>query len=124
MRTCQTRAGLCSIIVVLGACGSNKTAQAPVRVDDDATRRRVYVAADFRWDRNTRPYKAYLVDAVNRVTRENAGCRQVDPASLTKSYIFSGPNKPIFSIICSPFSRKAFKRPYSVHFDLTGEIDI
>jgi len=69
---------------------------------------RQYVEADFTWRKDTSPYKARLLSAINRISRENANCARIDPGTLFKSPARSRPNKPIFFITCTSQSGGVF----------------
>lgn len=80
------------------------------QIQRDSSGTRKYVAEDFMWDRHTTPYKAKLVNAVNRIVKENSRCPSVETSSLAKSDSRSSPGKPMFYVTCQG------SQPFNVWF--------
>lgn len=59
-----------------------------------------FTDADFSWDNKTRPYRKLIVAGVNKVYRENAKCKQIDPSSAYISGSRSTPSNPTFYVLC------------------------
>ena len=60
----------------------------------------VFTKEDFVWDKNTSPYKDTIVAAVNKIHRENARCKEIDPSSAYLSGSKSSPGNPVFFVTC------------------------
>lgn len=59
-----------------------------------------FTEADFVWDKKISPHKKTIVAGVNKVHRENSGCKTIDPGS---AYISSGKGSasdPVFYVTC------------------------
>lgn len=70
-------------------------------IEKDKSGNRVYVADDFLWDKASTPYKSEIVAAVNKISRENSRCSDIDPTSMAKSQSKSRVGKPVFYVTCN-----------------------
>ena len=61
---------------------------------------RVYVEDDFYWDDDTSQLKPHIVAVVNKISRENRNCGQIDTSSIAKSPSRSRPGDPVFFVTC------------------------
>lgn len=68
------------------------------KVDSSGTE--IFTAEDFIFDNKTRPYKSILVAGVNRIHRENAGCKDIDPSSAYISGSRGSKSDPVFFVTC------------------------
>lgn len=66
----------------------------------DAGGVREFVEADFIWDSRTIPHKKVIIAGVNKVHRENARCKQIDPGSAYISKDRSTAADPVFFVTC------------------------
>lgn len=66
----------------------------------DGAGRVEFTEADFSWDKKTSPYKKIIVAGVNKVHRENARCKKIDPASAYISSSKGTPSNPVFFVTC------------------------
>ncbi len=72
----------------------------------------VFTEADFVWDKNTVPYKKIIVAGVNKVHKENARCKTIDPGSAYISSNKGTPSDPVFFVTCGT-SANAFNAFFS-----------
>lgn len=68
------------------------------KVDSSGTE--IFTAEDFIFDNKTRPYKSILIAGVNRIHRENAGCKDIDPSSAYISDSRGSKSDPVFFVTC------------------------
>ena len=59
-----------------------------------------FTEADFNWDATTSKYKKVIVAGVNKVHRENARCKSIDPLSAYLSSSKGTPADPVFFVTC------------------------
>lgn len=59
-----------------------------------------FTEADFNWDATTSKYKEIIVAGVNKVHRENARCKSIDPSSAYLSSSKGTPADPVFFVTC------------------------
>lgn len=69
-------------------------------IERTAVGSRIYVEEDFYWDEDTAQFKAQIVATVNKITRENRNCGEIDTASIAKSPSRSEPGDPVFFVTC------------------------
>lgn len=83
---------------------------------------RVYVESDVYWDDDTSKFKKQIVTMINKISRENAGCKQIDPSSVAKSTSRSKPNEPVFFVTCSEGSNafNVWFRPTDIMTTMTA----
>jgi len=60
----------------------------------------VFTEEDFLWDNVISPYKEIIISGVNKIHRENARCKVIDPSSAYLSGSKSSPDKPVFYVTC------------------------
>lgn len=73
----------------------------PLLSDAQSGDSRTFGQGDIFWDKWTTPHKAAILEAVNRIHRENATCTgTLDPSSVALSPSKSTPNKPMFFVTC------------------------
>lgn len=70
------------------------------RIETSSDGARVYVESDVYWDNHTSNYKNQIVAMINKISRENAGCKKIDPGTVAKSDSRSKPNEPVFFVTC------------------------
>lgn len=56
--------------------------------------------SDFYWDSVTSPHKEVIIAGVNKVHRENARCKILDPSSAYVSSSRGSSNDPVFFVTC------------------------
>ena len=61
---------------------------------------RVYVEADFYWDKDTSRYKDEIVAVVNKIANDNKRCKPIDTSSVAKSSSRSREGDPVFFVTC------------------------
>lgn len=62
---------------------------------------RTFTEQDISWDKNTSKYKEILIQAINRIHREDPRCKDhIDPGTVSLSPSKSQPNKPVFFVTC------------------------
>lgn len=61
---------------------------------------KTFSEADFVWDKNTTPHKSTIVAGVNKVHRENANCKIIDPSSAYLSPSKGTKSDPVFFVTC------------------------
>ena len=66
----------------------------------DAAGKEIFTEKDFIWDNNTSPYKEIIVAGVNKVYRENARCKDIDPSSAYISGSKGTKDNPVFFVTC------------------------
>lgn len=66
----------------------------------DAAGKEIFTEKDFIWDNNTSPYKEVIVAGVNKVYRENARCKDIDPSSAYISSSKGTKDNPVFFVTC------------------------
>lgn len=66
----------------------------------DASGKEVFTEKDFIWDKNTSPYKEIIIAGVNKVYRENARCKDIDPSSAYISGSKDTKENPVFFVTC------------------------
>lgn len=59
-----------------------------------------YTESDFYWDDKTRPHKEAIIAGVNKLARENAKCKIIDPSSAYISIHKGTPANPVFYVPC------------------------
>ena len=59
-----------------------------------------FTEADFYWDEDTTPYKAIIVAGVNKIHRENARCKTIDPGTASISGSKGTQADPVFFVTC------------------------
>ncbi len=59
-----------------------------------------FVEADFVWDKKTTPYKKVIIAGVNKVHKENANCKKIDPSSAYLSSSKGTASDPVFYVTC------------------------
>lgn len=59
-----------------------------------------FTEADFVWDKKTSPYKKIIVAGVNKLHRENARCKTIDPGTAYISSSKGSPSDPVFYVTC------------------------
>ncbi len=69
-------------------------------IENDDSDKRIFVEADFYWDDDTSRFKPQIVAIVNRITRENEKCGEIDPSTVALSSSRSKPGKPVFFVTC------------------------
>lgn len=69
-------------------------------IERTAVGNRIYVEEDFYWDEDAAQFKTQIVATVNRITRENRNCGEIDTASIAKSSSRSTPGDPVFFVTC------------------------
>jgi uncharacterized protein YraI len=65
-----------------------------------SARETVFTEADFYWDEETSPHKDVIIAGVNKVYRENALCKSLDPSSAYISAERGTPQDPVFFVYC------------------------
>jgi len=66
----------------------------------DTAGKEIFTEKDFIWDKNTSPYKEVIVAGVNKVYRENARCKDIDPSSAYISGSKGTKDNPVFFVTC------------------------
>ncbi len=66
----------------------------------DAAGKEIFTEKNFIWDNNTSPYKEVIVAGVNKVYRENARCKDIDPSSAYISSSKGTKDNPVFFVTC------------------------
>ena len=69
-------------------------------IEQQANGSRLYGAEDFSWDKDTKRDKAAIITVVNKITRDNSKCTNIDTGSLSLSTSKSKPNDPVYFITC------------------------
>ena len=59
-----------------------------------------FTEADFVWDKKTSPHKKIIVAGVNKVHRENARCKTIEPGSAYISASKGSASDPVFFVTC------------------------
>ena len=59
-----------------------------------------FTEADFYWDKKTRAYKKTIIAGVNKIHRENARCKTIDPGSAYISSNKGTRSDPVFYVTC------------------------
>lgn len=60
----------------------------------------VFTEDDFYWDKKTSPHKKTIIAGVNKIHRENARCKTIDPTSAYISSNKGTPSDPVFFVTC------------------------
>lgn len=83
--------------------------------------KRVFVDADFSWREDTEAYKPQIIAAVNKISRENAQCEEIQPYSAGRSPTDSKPGDPVFFVTCKSGSSmfNVYFRPGDIEADKT-----
>lgn len=68
------------------------------KVDSSGTE--IFTEADFSFDKKTRPYKNIIITGVNKIHRENARCKNIDPSSAYISSSKGSKSNPVFYVTC------------------------
>lgn len=66
----------------------------------------VFTEADFLWDKKTEPHKKVIIAGVNKIHRENPGCKTIDTSSAYVSSRGTAAD-PVFFVTCGT-GRNAF----------------
>ena len=61
---------------------------------------KVFTETDFYFGKKTLPYKNIIIAGVNKVHRENARCKKIDPSSAYISSSKGTPSNPVFFVTC------------------------
>lgn len=69
-------------------------------IERNETGQRVYVDSDFSWGKDTSKYKRQIVSVVNKISRENPNCSEIDTASVAKSSSRGTSKDPVFFVTC------------------------
>ncbi len=87
---------------------------------------RVYVESDLYWDNDTAKYKTQIVTMINKISRENDGCKTIDPSSIAKSVSRSKRNDPVFFVTCGEGSEifNVWFKPTDVTTTMTATLPI
>ena len=59
-----------------------------------------FIEADFVWDKKTKPHKKTIIAGVNKVHKENANCKKIDPSSAYLSSSKGTAKDPVFYVTC------------------------
>lgn len=59
-----------------------------------------FTEADFVWDKKTTPHKKTIIAGVNKVHKENAKCKKIDPSSAYLSSSKGTATDPVFFVTC------------------------
>lgn len=79
--------------------------------------KRVFVDEDFSWREDTEAYKPQIMAAVNKISRENAQCEEIQPYSVGRSPTDSKLGDTVFFVTC-----KSGSSMFNVYFR-PGDID-
>ncbi|MCX8999564.1 hypothetical protein NOF55_20880 [Rhizobiaceae bacterium BDR2-2] len=92
------------------------------RIETSSDGARVYVESDVYWDNDTSKFKKQIVTMINKISRENAGCKQIDPGTVAKSTSRSKPNEPVFFVTCGEGSNafNVWFRPTDITTTMTA----
>jgi hypothetical protein len=66
----------------------------------DSSGKEVFAEADFSFTEKTRPHKSLIIAGVNKVHRENARCKTIDPSSAYISSSKGTKSNPVFYVTC------------------------
>lgn len=66
----------------------------------DSSGRIEFTEADITWDKKTSPFKKIIIMGVNKVHRENARCKTIDPGTAYLSSSKGSPSDPVFYVTC------------------------
>ncbi len=66
----------------------------------DASGLEKFTEDDFIWSKTISPYKDIIVAGVNKIHRENSGCKEIDPSSAYISGSKSTKSNPVFFVTC------------------------
>lgn len=61
---------------------------------------RIIEESDVSWNKKTQPYKELILKTLNKIHRENANCRRIDPSILDISSTKSSKSNPVFYVTC------------------------
>lgn len=74
---------------------------------------KTYAESDFLWYSDTENFKPQIVAIVNKISREHAGCSDIDTASIGLSGSKSAPGDPVYYVTCNA------SPPFNVWFRLS-----
>lgn len=60
----------------------------------------VFTESDFSFDKKTLPYKKIIIAGVNKVHREDARCKKIEPSSAYISSTKGSSSNPVFYVTC------------------------
>ncbi|NOZ65938.1 MAG: SH3 domain-containing protein, partial [Alphaproteobacteria bacterium] len=70
------------------------------RKNVDASGLEIFTEDDFIWSNKISPYKDIIIAGVNKIHRENSGCKDIDPASAYISGSKGTISNPVFFVTC------------------------